>query len=122
MSNDSPVDLEQLNSITDGNMDDLRLLIETYLTTTEDDFKKFQKALDARDTATLYRLAHGGAGASLSYGMAAIVPALKSLETDAKAGNLENAPALITEAKQQFDRIKVFLQTHFPPPSNKKAA
>ena len=112
MSIEPPIDLEQLNLISDGDPKDRDFLVGVYLQETANDMTRLKQAIEAGDASTVHRLAHGCAGASLSYGMSAVVPVLQQLEKKAKAGNLQNAAEDLTEAEKELESIKTFLKTY----------
>ena len=55
-------------------------------------------------------LAHTCAGGSLTCGVLAIVPMLRELEMNSKAGNLSGARELIEAAKVQFQKARNIIE------------
>jgi hypothetical protein len=111
MFNPSLVDFDQLNLVANNDPDDRMFLISIYLKATENDLRLLKTAIETKAAADVYRLSRGCAGASLSYGMIAMVPSLKQLETEAHEGNLENAAALMEQIESQFQSLQTFLLT-----------
>jgi len=72
-------------------------------------------ALQSGAADRLARVAHSCAGASCTAGMLAVVPALRRLEALGKDGNLATAPLQLTTVRQEFDRIKRFLENQANP-------
>ena len=85
-------------------------MVNVYLQETERDLMRMKKAILADDADLVYRLAHGCAGASLSYGMIAVLPVIREIEIKAKIGNLDDAMVHWAEAQRQFSRIQTFLK------------
>src|SRR5579883_2846759 len=113
-SEDAPVDMERLLEFTDGSTDNLRELVTLYLTQTTEQFDKLRAAVAASDAAEVRRLAHSCAGASATCGMRHLVPLLRELERQGRAGKLTDAGDIFERAGQEFKRIRVFFEEHQP--------
>jgi CheY-like chemotaxis protein/HPt (histidine-containing phosphotransfer) domain-containing protein len=107
---EDPVDMERLMEFTDGSADNLRELIELYLTQTTDQLEKLGAAVAAADTGEVRRVAHSCAGASATCGMRHLVPMLRELESQGRQGKLTSAERLFEQAGQEFKRIRSFLE------------
>jgi HPt (histidine-containing phosphotransfer) domain-containing protein len=111
MTNELPIDFDQLKLVSNNDPYDLEFLVSIYLRETEKELTRLEAAVQSANAQEVYRLAHANAGTSQSYGMLAVVAPLKQLETDARAGNLSNAAALLAETESQFQRMQTFLLT-----------
>ena len=109
-SEEDPVDMERLLEFTDGSADNLRELVDLYLTQTTEQFDKMQAAVVARDAAEVRRVAHSCAGASATCGMKHLVPLLRELERQGRDGKLTNAADVFEHAGREFKRIRLFLE------------
>ena len=109
----APVDDARLRLISDGDVAGMNHLIKVYVQHTTGDLQKLSAAVTARNLEDVGLLAHGCAGASLSYGMTSIVPSLRALEAQAKQGQLgPDAAQLVQTAKNEFERIKLYLERY----------
>lgn len=111
MSGENLVDWDQLDSISEDEANK-RFLIEVYLESTRKDLRRLKIALDAGNSGDVMRLAHGGAGASGSYGMIGVVDAFRVLEKAAKEGRLTDAPAMLAQIEDDFRRLESELAAH----------
>lgn len=106
-----PVDMARMNDLTDGNADNLRELVELYLTQTHKQFGQLQEAIAAGNADAVRRVAHSCAGASATLGMTQLVPLLRDLERLGASGTLTGAASICDSALAEFGRIREFLKT-----------
>jgi len=85
-------------------------LFALYLQQTEEYFQKLDKAILEGSAKEVCYLAHTCAGGSLTCGVLAIVPMLRELEMNSKAGNLSGARELIEAAKVQFQKARNIIE------------
>jgi CheY-like chemotaxis protein len=109
---EAPVDMERLLEFTDGSPDNLRELVELYLTQTKDQIAKLEAAVSAGTPPEVRRLAHSCAGASATCGMRQLVPLLRELERQGSEGKLTDAAQLSQQAALEFKRIRSFLESY----------
>jgi CheY-like chemotaxis protein len=107
---EDPVDMERLVEFTDGSAENLRELVDLYLSQTSEQFDKLRAAVVAGDAAEVRRVAHSCAGASATCGMRYLVPLLRELEHQGRDGKLTNAAEVFEQAGQEFKRIQLFLE------------
>ena len=105
-----PVDMERLMEFTDGSSDNLRELVELYLTQTTEQLEKLRNSVAAADAAEVRRVAHSCAGASATCGMRQLVPLLRELEGQGREGKLTTAEKICEQAHREFQRIRSFLE------------
>ena len=112
-----PVDLERLHEFSDGSPDNLRELVTLYLDQTAEQMEQLASAVAAGSAADVRRVAHSCAGASATCGMRRLVPVLRELERQGLDGKLTNAAELCRAAREEFQRIRDFLDDHLAKPS-----
>jgi HPt (histidine-containing phosphotransfer) domain-containing protein len=108
---EDPVDMDRLMEFTDGSPDNLRELVELYLTQTTEQLAKLRAAVAAADPAEVRRVAHSCAGASATCGMRHLVPLLRELERQGKEGTLTDAGNVVEQTTREFERIRLFLES-----------
>ena len=106
------VDLEQLQSACDGNIELLRELVRLYFGQAAEIMAGLEKAIQAGDVPEVDHLSHKLAGSSLACGMSSIVPSLRQLEFNAKQGHLRGAPAWLAQAAAQLEIIRRFIDDY----------
>jgi len=107
-----PVDLARLLEFTDGTPENLRELVTLYLSQTSEQVAQLQPALKQCAASQIRRIAHSAAGASGTCGVRFLTTLLRQLEREAAEQNLANAPRLIGQVMQEFDRARSFLETY----------
>jgi signal transduction histidine kinase/HPt (histidine-containing phosphotransfer) domain-containing protein len=105
----TPVDMDRLNDMTDGNAENFRELAELFLRQTAQQLEQITSAVRANDADKVRHVAHSCAGASATLGMVRIVPLLRELERQGKEGSLTNAAQVCEDAEREFEQIKNFL-------------
>jgi len=113
-SEEDPVDMDRLMEFTDGSEENLRELVDLYLTQTTEQLEKLRNSVAAADAAEVRRVAHSCAGASATCGMRQLVPLLRELESQGRDGKLTSAPGLCEQALREFQHIRSFLQGRLP--------
>jgi CheY-like chemotaxis protein/nitrogen-specific signal transduction histidine kinase len=109
---DAPVDMERLLEFTDGSVENLRELVDLYLTQTSEQLEQLEAAAAAAAPAEVRRLAHSCAGASATCGMRRLVPMLRELERQGVEGQLTNPTQLCAQVNREFRCIRQFLEQH----------
>ena len=107
----TPVDMDRILDLTDGNDDSLRELVEMYLKQTTKQFEQMQTAIHSSDADTLRRVAHSCAGASATLGMTHLLPRLRDLEKLGAAGTVAGGKEIFEAATHEYRRIREFLKT-----------
>jgi CheY-like chemotaxis protein len=108
---DAPVDLARMNDLTDGNLDNLRELVEMYFVQTQKQFVQLREAVRDGKADAVRRVAHSCAGASATMGMTELVPRLRELEKLGASGTLTDADKICDAAAGEFERVREFLKT-----------
>ena len=103
------VDMEQLQSACDGDAGLMRELLALYFGQADEIIKGLNTAIAAGDVGQVDHLAHKLAGSSLACGMSALVPALRQLEHNAKAGHLQGAPDWFAQVSAQLEAVRSYM-------------
>lgn len=106
------VDLEQFQSACLGNVELMHELLGLYFGQAAQIMAGLEKAIQAGDVPEVDHLAHKLAGSSMSCGMSSVVPSLRRLERNAKAGHLRGAPEEFAQAAVQLEIIRRFMDDH----------
>jgi len=106
-----PVDLVRMNDLTDGNLDNLRELVEMYFVQTQKQFVQLREAIRDGKADAVRRVAHSCAGASATMGMTYLVPHLREMEKRGASGVLTGVEPICEAAAVEFERIREFLKT-----------
>jgi HPt (histidine-containing phosphotransfer) domain-containing protein len=111
-SSGPPVDFDQVEAACDGDVRVMRELVELYFQQAAQIMKGLDRAISGSEVQEVDHLAHKLAGSSLACGMAAVVPALRKLEGNAKAGHLKGARELYAETAAQMEVVRSCVQDH----------
>jgi HPt (histidine-containing phosphotransfer) domain-containing protein len=116
------VDLEQLQSACDGDPALMRELMDLYFGQADQIMAGLSKGIAEGDVGEVDHLSHKLAGSSLACGMSALMPALRQLEHNAKAGHLQGAPDLFAQVGVQLEAVRRFMHDylHQNPPQDSK--
>jgi signal transduction histidine kinase/two-component SAPR family response regulator/HPt (histidine-containing phosphotransfer) domain-containing protein len=107
-----PVEMDRLMDLGGGNAESLRELVELYFKQTSGQLAQLETAVHANKAEDVRQVAHSCAGASATLGMRRLVPLLRELEQQGKAGRLTNAQQLCADARREFSRTQDFLVKH----------
>jgi len=108
-ASESPVEMDRLNDLTDGNADNLRELVELYFKQTAQQFEQIKAAIAANKADEVRRVAHSCAGASATLGMMRLGQLMRDLEKAGAAGTLTNAAPICEDAAREYSAVKKFL-------------
>jgi signal transduction histidine kinase/two-component SAPR family response regulator/HPt (histidine-containing phosphotransfer) domain-containing protein len=106
-----PVEMDRLIDLGGGNSESLRELVDLYYKQTTEQLVQLETAVRANHAEEVRHVAHSCAGASATLGMRRLVPLLRELERQGKAGQLNNANQLCADAAREFKRTQDFLAT-----------
>jgi len=112
VAEESPVEMDRLMDLGGGDQESLRELVDLYLKQTTEQITQLETAVRANQPEQVRHVAHSCAGASATLGMARLVPLLRELERQGKAGQLTNAEQLCADLAREFRRIQDFLVNH----------
>ncbi len=106
------VDMERLLDFANGDQNNLRELVDLYVTQTAGRMEKMSEALSKGMTKDLQHLAHGSAGASATCGMARIARAFSEIEHRCVENKISEARPVFEQAQNEFSRIRGFLDNY----------
>ena len=106
---EAPVDMARMRDLTDGNLDNLRELVQMYFEQTQKQFVQMREAIRDGKADALRRVAHSCAGASATLGMTQLVPRLRELEKLAAAGTVTGAEPIYEKTAGELARVREFL-------------
>jgi signal transduction histidine kinase/HPt (histidine-containing phosphotransfer) domain-containing protein/BarA-like signal transduction histidine kinase len=109
----APVDMDRLMYFTDGNIANLRDIVDIYLQQTEKQFAQLTQAINRRAAGEIRALAHSCVGASATCGMVAVVGPMRELERLGQEGKLEEATVALESSRAAFDMIRGFFAQYF---------
>jgi signal transduction histidine kinase/HPt (histidine-containing phosphotransfer) domain-containing protein len=109
----APVDMDRLMYFTDGNIANLRDIVDIYLQQTEKQFAQLTQAINRRAASEIRALAHSCVGASATCGMVAVVGPMRELERLGQEGKVEEATTALENSRAAFDMIRGFFDQYF---------
>ncbi|MEW5958368.1 MAG: response regulator, partial [Chloroflexota bacterium] len=101
--------LDQLLEMTGGDPQFLAEMIDSYLETTPPLLEKLKQSLAAGDAAAFRMAAHTLKSGSTDFGALTLAGLCARLEEMGKAGVLEDAAPLVTQAEAAYEQVKVAL-------------
>jgi HPt (histidine-containing phosphotransfer) domain-containing protein len=99
----------RFREVASGNPEQLRKLIELYLSQTEEILQAMEEACRTGSAAEIKRLAHKCCGSSATCGINSIVGLLRELETSGQENRMADATRLVGKIRAQFEDIRAFL-------------
>jgi CheY-like chemotaxis protein len=109
---DGPVQIDRMLEFTDGSLENLRELVDLYLSQTRQQIEQLEAAAAASSAADVRRLAHSSAGASATCGMRRLVPLLRELERMGMENQMANASQLCAQVSREFEAVREFLEAY----------
>lgn len=86
--------------------EDFLELAELFVSTTQEDIIKIEKSLLSNDTGGAAAAAHSIKGAAGNMGFMSLSDIAKTMESEAKSGNLGNFSQLLARLNQELDPIE----------------
>ena len=102
-SEEALLDVRLLDEIAVIGVDELRKLIDMYLTRADGLLKGLQAAIEMGAATEVKHLAHGLAGSSVVCGVTAVVQPLRALEQRGREGQLSDADQLLAQTVQRLE-------------------
>jgi HPt (histidine-containing phosphotransfer) domain-containing protein len=94
----------------------MRELTDLYFGQADEIMAGLGKGIAAGDVGEVDHLSHKLAGSSLTCGMSALLPPLRQLERNAKAGHLQGAPDWFDQISVQLEAVRRFMLDHLRQP------
>lgn len=112
MNPDLQIDFDQLNAACDGDDAMMRELMDMYFGQADQIMAGLQTAVTNRSVKDVDHLSHKLAGSSLACGLGLIVPPLRNMEHNAKAGSLDGAEGSLAEAAAALEKLRKAVQEY----------
>lgn len=109
-SEDSPIDLNRLESISRGKIQLRERLLQAFLESTQADLETIARCVDRGDLTKVELKAHRVKGASTNMGATPLAAIASQLETEARDGNFEQARSLLDGLQHHLERVRFFIQ------------
>jgi signal transduction histidine kinase/DNA-binding response OmpR family regulator len=100
------IDFERLNDACNNDREQLRELVDLYLTEAERAFVSLEQAIEANSPEQVARLAHKLCGASATCGMKPLADALRELEHLAKEDCFSQLQVQLDKVSAELERVK----------------
>ena len=108
----SPVEIEQIQKVADGDVEFERDLIETFLSDSEEQLRGLEVALGEQDAEEIRGRAHAIKGSSANVGAKAVQELAYQMEKIGAGKELAQAPDVCLELRAAFEQAREFLQAH----------
>ncbi len=108
----TPVDVDHLEVMTDGDKEFAAELIEMYRVDTRQRLDTLDEALNGSDLDRVEREAHTIKGASSNVGTNLVREVAFELEALARQGDLSRGIELLDRLRQEFDRAEQFFSSY----------
>ncbi len=106
---DPLVDMERLMDFCGGDRENMRDLVQLYLSQTQNNIGSLKAAHAAGNTLDVQQLAHKTCGSSATCGMTRIAKVFKDLEIRAISGDLAEAMVYFERIEKDFKELRSFL-------------
>lgn len=106
------VEMDRLLDLSGGSPESLRELLDLYFKQTTEQLAQLETAIRANQAEVVRQVAHSCAGASATLGMVRLVPLLRELERQGKAGQLSGADKLCADLTREYKLAQDFLIKH----------
>jgi CheY-like chemotaxis protein len=107
---ETPLDLQRLNSISRGKVAFQQRLVQTFVQNAQPGLEQIRHALQVNDFVTVEQQAHRIKGASANVGVRLMPELAAQLEQQGREKTLEGATERIEALEIQLERVKAFLK------------
>lgn len=111
---DGILDVHVLGELTGGDPVETRLLLDDFLTTTDDDLQELERLRNAGNLTELTRQAHKIKGASRLVGAQVLAAAAEALEVAGRHGDWANILPLATDLHTIVEQLRQRVTSRFP--------
>ena len=109
----SPINMDILLDVTEGDSEGLRQLADLYLKHIREALGQLAAAIQGRRSKSLEALAHGCAGSSASFGAVLVSALFRELEVMGRQGQFADAASKLEQSKREFGRVVSYLEEMF---------
>jgi CheY-like chemotaxis protein/HPt (histidine-containing phosphotransfer) domain-containing protein len=110
-----PVDLQRLYQAMGDEPQELREILDLYLSQMPRSLEKLSAAIEAGNAQEVDLIAHNCAGTSANCGMTAVIAPLRELERMGRENQLAGAAVLSAQVSSEFERVQLFLAENLEP-------
>ena len=104
-----PVDLERLYQVMGAESQELREILDLYLSQMPQNLEKLNAAIESGNAPEVDLIAHNCAGTSANCGITAVLAPLRELERMGREDQLAGAAVLSAQVSREFERVQLFL-------------
>lgn len=108
--NNSPLDLQRLNSLSRGKVSFQQRLVQTFVDNAFPGIEQMRRAILVNDYKTIEQQAHRIKGASANVGVLMMPDIAAQLERQARAKSLEGATELLDSMEAHLQQVNLFLK------------
>lgn len=111
MSSDAHLNREVLTTLQEVMDDQFPVLINTFLSDSEERIRLLQRALAARDNDTVWRQAHSFKGSCNNLGAERLAELCQSMEDRGRSAELDGLEQELVSIQEEFAKLKVTLNS-----------
>ncbi len=111
MSSDTHLNREVLTTLQDVMDDQFPVLINTFLSDSEERIRLLQRALAAQDSDTVWRQAHSFKGSCNNLGAERLAELCQGMEDRGRADELDGLEQALVSVQEEFAKLKVTLNS-----------
>lgn len=102
------VDASMINELKDLMEDEFSLLIETYITDSDQRLTDLEQAIDGKNAEQIRELAHAFKGSSSNLGAQPLADICFELENMGRDGQVDGAPEVLIRLKDEYTVVKSY--------------
>ncbi|ROQ19949.1 MULTISPECIES: Hpt domain-containing protein [Marinimicrobium] len=111
MSSETHLNREVLTTLQEVMDDQFPVLINTFLTDSEERIRQLQRALAAQDSDTVWRQAHSFKGSCNNLGAERLADLCQEMESRGRASDIDGLEQQLVSVQEEFAKLKVTLNS-----------
>jgi len=108
---DFPVEWDYIQTLADGDHEFALELLQVFVQDLESQLPGLERAIEVQNLTKIYETAHYLKGASSNVGAKVMESLMRTLETQAKGGQLEGAEVLYATMSQYFQEVSAWVRS-----------
>lgn len=108
---DNHLDRDVLNSLQEIMEDEYPVLLDTFMTDSEERLRLLHRAEQDKDTGEMRRAAHSFKGSCSNMGARALAESCRELEELARRGELDESAQLVARIEREFAILRILLKS-----------
>ncbi|MDQ7985808.1 Hpt domain-containing protein [Pseudomonas sp. G34] len=108
---DNHLDRDVLNTLQDIMEDEYPVLLDTFVTDSEERLRLLQNAQQEQDAQAMRRAAHSFKGSCSNMGAKALAESCRDLEELARRGELAESAQLVSRIEREFAIVRILLKS-----------